>query len=294
MEQCKSRHSRPFSRGLYFMMKIKPWKLLNSSNDESGEINIDERKKRLHELCKSLSPCKQPSRKVKTSVTPNSRRKLNKQLFLSRNLRSGHKAWINYKKRLAVWNVGKARQGLTASGKDSVYLRLYFVLWHLNKLTSKTAKTVNDLGDLITKFAKSENFRKSLIKTPSGSLNGNPIEPGAKLSRKCKLVLGRLARVMSTADGYESGYEEDPVKVWNSSICECSSLNKEEYDGLSKTSISLPHETKSGLGETLSDKPVISTSNLDKAQVNSENEPGNPLPVFSKSVRRRRNFKQSK
>ncbi|VDO56484.1 unnamed protein product, partial [Onchocerca flexuosa] len=90
----------------------------------------------------------------------------------------------------------------------------------------------------LKELSVSPTVEKCLRVTPKGGITAEVITDKSQLSKRALHTLSRWARLTEDVvqDGYESGYDDDPVEIWNRAITLAdASYTESELNNVTKT-----------------------------------------------------------
>ncbi|EJW79752.1 hypothetical protein WUBG_09339 [Wuchereria bancrofti] len=105
----------------------------------------------------------------------------------------------------------------SVSTNSAALLRSFYTIWHIGRISRKSLKTNEEIKTALKELSASPTVEKCLRVTPKGGITAKVISDRSQLSKRALYTLSRWARMIEDVvqDGYESGYDGDPVEIWN-------------------------------------------------------------------------------
>ncbi|EFO21485.1 hypothetical protein LOAG_07005 [Loa loa] len=257
---------------LMYMKKPKPWRRV--TDNDGNKMSHCEKTRNVGRICRRLVINHSPSIPMNCHTPRISKKKCHKRKaeppFLIRNCISGHENWGKYVQRIQHWtqkleqrerNISANSSSLNDQSQMSyngnqvenvpiftslpvtsaALLRSFYTIWHIGRISRKSLKTSEETNAALKKLSVSPTVEKCLQNPPKGGITAELITDRSQLSKRALHTLSRWARMTEDVvqDGYESGYDDDPVEIWNRAItlAEASSYTESELNNVTKTTI---------------------------------------------------------
>ncbi|KAL4001655.1 hypothetical protein ACH3XW_0160 [Acanthocheilonema viteae] len=235
---------------LMYMKKPKPWRTMN--DNDGNRMSCCEKARNVNRICRRLVINCAPTVLLNCCIPPVSRKKCHKRKaeppFLIRNCINGHENWKSYAQKVQDWtqkmeqrkqNSPLSSSSIIDQSQISYYdnqlenvpfttvsitaaalLRSFYTIWHIGRISKKSLKTSEETKTALKQLSVSPAVEKSLRVVPKGGLTAKVITDKSQLSKRALHTLSRWARITEDVvqDGYESGYDDDPVEIWNRAI----------------------------------------------------------------------------
>ncbi|MCP9258629.1 hypothetical protein DINM_001645 [Dirofilaria immitis] len=258
---------------LMYMKKSKPWRKVNNYDDY--KIRSCEKARNVDRICRQLTVNRAPS------------------ILLSYHT-PRHQYWESYIQKVQHWRQ-KAKQRKQNGPANSLFiqdqsqlsysaiqpenmlssavvsaasialLRTFYTVWHIGRISRKSLKTNEETVAALKQLSVSPTVEKCLRITPKGGITAKVITDKSQLSKRALHTLSRWARMTEdiVQDGYESGYDEDPVEIWNRAITLAdASYTENEFSHVTKTASYTENEFNHATKTT--DDAVSFSTNVDK------------------------------
>uniref|UniRef100_A0A0R3RP89 TFIIS N-terminal domain-containing protein n=1 Tax=Elaeophora elaphi TaxID=1147741 RepID=A0A0R3RP89_9BILA len=254
---------------LMYMTKPKPWCTVDDSDE--NRISRYEKARNVDRICRRLVISRAPLILLNCCTSRINKKKCYKRKaeppFLIRNCISGHESWRSYRQKVQDWtqkmeqrkqndlsisssmldqsqisyNDNQLENVLTSTAvpaTSAVLLRSFYTIWHIGRISRKSLKTSEETKTALKELSISPAVEKCLRIVPKGGITAEVITDKSQLSKRALHTLSRWARMTEDVvqDGYESGYDEDPVEIWNRAIILAdASCTESELSDASKT-----------------------------------------------------------
>uniref|UniRef100_A0A915PFY9 Uncharacterized protein n=1 Tax=Setaria digitata TaxID=48799 RepID=A0A915PFY9_9BILA len=255
---------------LMHMKKPKPW---HKENDNDGNgMSRNEKMRNVNRICRRLAVSRAPSILLNFH-TPRISKKSHKLKaeppFLIRNCISGHKNLEIYAQKIQQWAKKckrRKRNGPFSSSfthnqsrvscndrqsenvpvfqsestAKAALLRSFYTIWYIGRITRKSLRSSEETEMALKELSLSPVVEKCLVVVPKGGIGAEMITDKSQLSKRALQTLSRWARITEGViqDGYESGYDDDPVEIWNRAIAFANtSYTESESDNAMKLAV---------------------------------------------------------
>ncbi|KAK6100772.1 hypothetical protein QQG55_2020 [Brugia pahangi] len=255
---------------LMYMKKPKPWRKVN--DNDGNRMSYCKKAQNINRICRRLVINRGPSILSNCYATRVTKKKCHKRKaeppFLIKNCISGHENWKSYMQKMEYWTrkleQRKRRNGpinsssvkdqshispnaaelenvptfTSASANSAALLRSFYTIWHIGRLSRKSLKTNDEIKTALKELSASPTVEKCLRVTPKGGITAKMITDRSQLSKRALYTLSRWARMIEDVvqDGYESGYDDDPVEIWNRAVTLAdASYTESELSNVTKT-----------------------------------------------------------
>ncbi|VDK72812.1 unnamed protein product [Litomosoides sigmodontis] len=268
---------------LMYMKKPKPWRAM-SINDRI-RISRCEKARNVGRICRRLVIDRAPKVLLNCGTPRTITKKFHKRKveppFLIRNCISGHENWKIYEQKVQDWTEKMKRKRLNGPSTSSVMdqsqisyngtqlenipiftptsttatalLRSFYTVWYIGRISGKSLKTSEETKTALKELSASPTVEKCLRVVPKGGIPAEVIVNKSQLSKRALHTLSRWARMTEDVvqDGYESGYGDDPVEIWNRAITLADvQCMKSELNDITKTTADIISFSKSTDKET--------------------------------------------
>ncbi|CAG9534073.1 unnamed protein product [Cercopithifilaria johnstoni] len=236
---------------LMYMKKPKPWRTMNEN--DGNRMSRCEKARNVDRICRQLVINRAPCILLNCCTPRISRKKCHKRKaeppFLIRSCISGHENWRSYKQRMQDWIQTMNQKNWNSqfsssfvmnqsqisyddnqlenmptftvvSTTSTALLRSFYTIWHIGRISRKSLKTNEETKTALKELSVSPIVEKCLRVVPKGGITAEVIADKSQLSKRALHTLSRWARMTEDVvqDGYESGYDDDPVEIWNRAI----------------------------------------------------------------------------
>ncbi|VDK64271.1 unnamed protein product [Onchocerca ochengi] len=254
---------------LMYMKKPKPWRKVN--DNDGNKMRCSRKARNIDRICRQLMIYCAPSILLNCHTPRNNKKKCRKRKaeppFLIRNCIRGHENWETYMQKIQRWTqkAKQKKQNNTSSSSSvqgqsqisysstqlenvpaftavsttsTALLRTFYTVWHIGRISRKSLKTSEETKTALKELSVSPTVEKCLRVTPKGGIAAEVITDKSHLSKRALHTLSRWARLTEDVvqDGYESGYDDDPVEIWNRAITLAdTSYTESELNNVTKT-----------------------------------------------------------